>query len=212
MKTWKLVAGIVSMLASTLVLTSVITSLRDFAGTSAQPRGLVTLALAAALLGLAGIVQIVFRDGVVDKANLGVMGLYAGAFVFFVLTVILGTFDTAGWIQIVAFVVWSAGCASYTWLERSWSKPRESGSASDVAAPASSVEEKKKEEASAAPAMEATADAEEEKSVEEPSFADLPPVPEVGEALPVAMGSIPPRPGEVAEGSVWDSPEPPPRF
>lgn len=212
MKTWKLVAGIVSMLAATLVLTSVITAYRDFAGTSAQPRGLAVLAIGAALLSLAGIVQIVFRDGAVEKAPLVVAGLYAGACAFFALTALLGTFDTAGWIQIVAFIVWSAGCAAYSWLERTWTKPREADA--DGEPEASSDSAKATAAAIAEPEPAAGADGADEPAEPADSdlFADLPPVPEAGEAAPAAMGSIPPRPGEVAEGSVWNSPEPPPRI
>lgn len=199
MKTWKLVAGIASMVVAALVLTSVITSYRDYGGTSVQPLGLIALAIAAVLLGLAGIVQIVFRDGQVPQANKVVAGLYAAAFIFFIITAIRGTFDAAGWIQLIAFMLWSAGCTVFTYLESTWAS--EKAEKAPAASDGDATSEDPQGEA-VVEVGEAEASSESSDLVE---AADLPPLPDVGDS-PEFASNPPPRPHEVADGALWDDP------
>lgn len=121
MNTWKMVSGLVSMLAAAAVLTSVLTSYKNLGGTSAQPAGLIVLGLAALILGLAGIVQVVFRDGLVARARIVTVGLFALAAVLFLITAIIAFLDVNGWIQIITLIVWSIGCAAFAYVDYVWS-------------------------------------------------------------------------------------------
>lgn len=212
MKIWKLIAGIVSMLASALVLTSAITSYRDLAGTSAQPGGLYPLFAAAALLGLAGIVQVVFRDAADRKTTLSIVGIYAAAFLFFVITAIVGVFDSAGWIQILTFTIWTVGCAAYAYLEMMWS----SNAAAAESFEASTGKEEKDDAGVEAQEPSTGSEFSADPGTEGGSpFAelDLPPVPQAGAEVPAASAppAMPPRLDAMRDAS-WDGTSAPPRF
>lgn len=120
MNTWKMLSGLVSMVAAAAVLTSVLTTYKNFNDSTFQPSGLIILALAALFLGLAGIVQIVFRDGLIEKARLVTVGLFAVAAVLFLVTAVVAFLDFNGWVQLITFIVWSVGCAAFAYVDYMW--------------------------------------------------------------------------------------------
>ncbi|MBR5949937.1 MAG: hypothetical protein IKZ87_00720 [Actinomycetaceae bacterium] len=120
MNAWKMISGLVSMLAAAAVLTSVLTSYKTLTETNAQPAGLILLGLAALVLGIAGIVQIVFRDGLIARARVITVGLFAFAAVLFLITAFIAFLDVNGWVQIVTLIVWSLSCAAFAYVDYVW--------------------------------------------------------------------------------------------
>ncbi|MBR6459443.1 MAG: hypothetical protein IKS49_04680 [Actinomycetaceae bacterium] len=197
MNTWKMVSGLVSMLAAAAVLTSVLTSYKNLGGTSAQPAGLIVLGLAALVLGLAGIVQVVFRDGLIERARIVTVALFALAAVLFLITAIIAFLDVNGWIQIITLIVWSIGCAAFAYVDYVWAYNISSD------AHLSAQEEADDEEEIASREEVSTS---EEADGEEPG--DMPEIPDVDISAEPHEDS----PVNADAELTWDGSGPPPRI
>lgn len=207
MKTWKMLSGIVSMLASAAVLTSVLTSYKNLGGTSAQPAGLITLGLAALILGLAGIVQVVFRDGLIERARIITVGLFAFAAVLFLVTAVIAFLDVNGWIQIITLIIWSVGCAAFAYVDYVWAY----NISSDKHLSTQDDDDDEAETSDGAESL--SADAMPEGEVEEESeqnVNDMPSIPEVDVSDEIALPSSPVEGNDILQ---WDGfSGPPPRI
>lgn len=205
MKTWKMLSGIVSMLASAAVLTSALTSYKNLGGTSAQPAGLIVLGLAALVLGLAGIVQVVFRDGLIERARIVTVGLFALAAVLFLITAILAFLDVNGWIQIITLIVWSVGCAAFAYVDYVWAYNISSDAHLDTSQEEDEDVEASGDDTEKSLSDESTSASEVEEVIEQDPDV-IPSIPEVDssdEALPAVN----------TDGDLeWDGSGPPPRI
>lgn len=227
MNAWKMLSGLASMVAAAAVLTSVLTTYKNFNDSTFQPSGLICLGLAALVLGLAGIVQVVFRDGLIERARLVTVALFVLAAVLFLLTAILAFLDFNGWIQIITLIVWSVGCAAFAYVDYMWAykisdsptSAQESVNNDDVAEDDESLESATPESAGVSGGAAALVEDEVASGVEGSGDADasddagsaledLPALPDVEDASEVSDSA-----SEAAGDLAWDGVSgPPPRL